>query len=126
MYCMYLTSGTLGASFQQSLHDCMLLLYIVCERYPSARRYRDIFERVKEASTTTPTTQSDYGPRQDIGSLPDAPAFPDPTQTWSDGLSNDLLQMIDDMSGQAVDPFLGLGAQLDPNVRYPLNNTWWM
>lgn len=31
----------------KSLTDCQILLYIITERYPSARKYRDIFERIK-------------------------------------------------------------------------------
>lgn len=111
---------------QSSLTDCMLLLYIVCERYPSARRYRDVFERVKSASTTMPNAHSGYNPRQDTGSLPDAPILHDLNQVWSDDLSHDLLQMIDEISGQAIDPFLGIAAQPDSTTSYPSSHVWWM
>lgn len=118
---MWLTHDNLPGDVQHSLSDCMLLLYIICERYPSARRYRDVFERVKSASTTIPKAHTGFEMRNDAGSLPDAPTFHDPNQVWS----NDLLQMIDEMSGQAIDPFLGMAAPADPAMGYPLNNAWW-
>lgn len=121
VYCMWLTHDNLAGDIQHSLSDCMLLLYIICERYPSARRYRDVFERVKSASTSIPKAPSGYDMQHETGSLPDAPIYHDPNQVWS----NDLLQMIDEMSGQAVDPFLGMAAPPDTNMGYPFTNTWW-
>lgn len=30
-----------------SLTDCSIMLYVMTERFPSARKYRDVFERIK-------------------------------------------------------------------------------
>ncbi|KAK9415284.1 hypothetical protein SUNI508_02132 [Seiridium unicorne] len=47
-YCAWLAPpGYLNV--EGPLTDCQLLLYIVTERYPSARKYRDVFERIKKA-----------------------------------------------------------------------------
>lgn len=122
---MWLTQDNLAADVPTSLNDCMLLLYIVCERYPSARRYRDVFERVKAASARMPQALHGNQSQPDAGLLSDAPAFHDSHQAWPDGLSNELLQMIDEMSGQAIDPFLGMATQPDSMMRYPMTGTWW-
>ncbi len=50
IYCAWLApTGSVGTvlNVDGPLTDCQILLYIITERYPSARKYRDIFERTK-------------------------------------------------------------------------------
>ncbi|KAI0482554.1 fungal-specific transcription factor domain-containing protein [Xylariaceae sp. FL0804] len=49
IYCAWLAPPSLLSTIEGPLTDCQILLYIVTERYPSARKYRDVFERIKTA-----------------------------------------------------------------------------
>ena len=52
IYCAWLApTGSVGTilNVDVPLTDCQILLYIITERYPSARKYRDVFERTKLA-----------------------------------------------------------------------------
>lgn len=48
IYCAWLSPPNFS-DFDISLTDCQLLLYVIAERYPSAKKYRDIFERLRTA-----------------------------------------------------------------------------
>ncbi len=121
---MWLAQNTLPGDVQQSFNDCQLLLYIICERYPSARRYRDVFERVKSAASTIRRPHTDSSSHSGIDYAP-TQLSNDANLGWSADLSSDLQQMIDEMSGPAIDPFLGLAALPDLNQDYPLTGLWW-
>ncbi|KAK5174417.1 uncharacterized protein LTR77_001497 [Saxophila tyrrhenica] len=122
---VFLSAQDQSVDAHLSLNDCMLLLYIICERYPSARRYRDIFERVKSASAAAASQGIGIDSQKDVASIPDAHTVNDATHGWTSEFSNDLMQMIDEMTGQAIDPFLGVSSSLDSNMGYGSPGSWW-
>lgn len=48
IYCAWLAPTGFFSS-DSALSDCQLLLYVIAERYPTAKKYRDIFERLRNA-----------------------------------------------------------------------------
>ncbi|KAH8204367.1 hypothetical protein TruAng_001418 [Truncatella angustata] len=101
-----------------SLTDCQLLLYIVAERYPSARRYRDIFERIKVAILDI-IAQGKHEPRLPVCLDPSAQESVAGFQgQWGHGMAgmgNEYNFMINNMIGAPVTtpPF---ELELDPTA----------
>ena len=89
-----------------ALSDCSIILYVMTERWPESRKYRDLFEAVKKsvleaieegkhiARTAVTSLKSDMQ-----ASLRDLPA-----DTTMESVSDDLEQMISDMTGENI-PF---------------------
>jgi hypothetical protein len=50
------------------LTDCSIMLYVMTERFPSARKYRDVFENIK-TSVTEIIAKSQTQPRKRIASF---------------------------------------------------------
>lgn len=65
IYCAWL-APTSFLNVEKSLTDCQILLYIITERYPSARKYRDIFERIK-TSILELIARGEHQPRNPVG-----------------------------------------------------------
>ncbi|KXJ96076.1 fungal-specific transcription factor domain-domain-containing protein [Microdochium bolleyi] len=99
------------------LTDCQLLLYIVTERYPSARKYRDVFERIKTTILTL-IAQGKHEPRNPV-TLDTHMQTEFPTMAngqWGSGMNADLTFMINTMTGNtaAATPPFDMG--LDPTA----------
>lgn len=48
LYCHWLSPNTISI---MPLTDCSIMLYVMTERWPSARKYRDVFEQIKDSVT---------------------------------------------------------------------------
>ncbi|RYP51832.1 hypothetical protein DL768_002908 [Monosporascus sp. mg162] len=64
IYCAWLAPLN-HINTEESLTHCQLLLYIMTERYPSAKKYRDVFERIKTAVLSL-IAQGNHGPRNPV------------------------------------------------------------
>jgi hypothetical protein len=111
-----------------ALSDCSIILYVMTERWPESRKYRDMFEAVKRsvleaieegkhiARTAVTTLKGDMQ-----ASLRDLPA-----DTTMESVSDDLEQMISDMTGESIPFWTGadvsmndgqdFGDMVDPNM----------
>jgi hypothetical protein len=138
IYCAWLAPPGY-VSVDGPLTDCQLLLYIVTERYPSARKYRDVFERIKKAVLDM-IAQGKHEPRN--------PVHLDPTvqdgvakfqAQWGPGMTgmgNEYNFMINNMIGNPVttppfelglDPtatdLIGGQSQQTPSMEFPMWQT---
>ena len=100
IYCAWLApAGFFGSD--SALSDCQLLLYVIAERYPAAKKYRDIFERLRStvinmihAGKHQPgqPVQLDSSMHQDFANLGDTWPFP-----------SDFAQIFNSISGQNLE-----------------------
>ncbi|KAF3016104.1 hypothetical protein E8E14_002041 [Neopestalotiopsis sp. 37M] len=121
------------------LTDCQLLLYIVTERYPSARKYRDVFERIKK-SITDIIAQGKHEPRHPVHLDPSiqegVAKFQGHWEPDMGGMGNEYNFMINNMIGNPVttppfelelDPtatgLVGQSHQQAQTLGYPMWNT---
>ncbi|KAI1390332.1 fungal-specific transcription factor domain-containing protein [Hypoxylon trugodes] len=81
------------------LTDCQILLYIVTERYPSARKYRDVFERIKSAIMDI-IAQGKHEPRNPVQIDPNVQkGFASFEGQWAPGMGADFSYMLNTMTG---------------------------
>jgi len=105
IYCAWLAPANF-ISIDASLTDCQILLYIITERYPSARKYRDIFERIKTAILGL-IARGEHEPRNPVDHLMDDADLRARVATlggaWGmSGMGADFSQMISQMTGQPM------------------------
>jgi hypothetical protein len=110
IYCMWHDTFT-SSAFKNfgALSDCSVVLYVMAERWPVGKKYRDLFEAVKkcvlegladgnrsgaEAGGRQSTLAIDDGMKSSLGNLQ--------MDTAMDHVSGDLEQMISDMAGQPI------------------------
>jgi hypothetical protein len=104
IYCAWLApAGYLDVN--GPLTDCQILLYIITERYPSARKYRDIFERIKTAMLDL-MASGGHRPRDPVAGL-DASDMRARVATldgtWGlGGIGADFTTMISQITGQPM------------------------
>lgn len=89
-----------------ALTDCSIILYVMTERWPPSRKYRDLFEVVK-TSVLDAIAEGKHMPRTAVKSLKD-----DMQTSFQNGglhvdfatesLSDDLEQMISDITGEQI------------------------
>ncbi|KAI2619534.1 fungal-specific transcription factor domain-containing protein [Hypomontagnella submonticulosa] len=106
IYCAWLAPSNF-LSVDGPLTDCQILLYIVTERYPSARKYRDVFERIK-SSIMGIIAQGKHEPRNPVQIDPNVQkGFANFEGQWSPGMGADFSYMVTTMTGNAaaVPPF---------------------
>ncbi|KPI42053.1 putative transcriptional regulatory protein [Cyphellophora attinorum] len=117
VYCAWLSPGFVEV--ESSFADCQLLLYVITERYPSAKKYRDIFERLRNAIRDLLQT-GNHQPGAPVPSLALDPAmlqhdFADllgqesTMGGWAahSGIGTDFTHMINTMTGASGNVFEG-------------------
>ncbi|KAI2614671.1 fungal-specific transcription factor domain-containing protein [Hypoxylon fragiforme] len=103
IYCAWLTPQN-SISIDGPLTDCQILLYIVAERYPSARKYRDVFERVKSAILNI-IAQGKHQPRNPVHIDPNVQeGLASIDGQWASRVGADFSYMVNTMSGNATAP----------------------
>ncbi|KAK6948127.1 hypothetical protein Daesc_009891 [Daldinia eschscholtzii] len=114
IYCAWLAPSTF-TSLEGPLTDCQILLYIVTERYPSARKYRDMFERIKSAIMGI-IAQGKHEPRNPVHIDPNVQkGFANFDGQWAPGMSADFSYMVNTMTGNtAAEPSFDLN--MDPGT----------
>lgn len=85
-------------STANDINACSIVLYVITERWPGARRYRDIFEAIKQSVQDT-IEEGDYCPRRPIKRLK-----PNLHETLrhiqpSEGGRDDFSALVAEMSG---------------------------
>ncbi|ORY66068.1 fungal-specific transcription factor domain-containing protein [Pseudomassariella vexata] len=101
IYCAWLAPPHY-LSVENSLTDCQLLLYIVTERYPSARKYRDVFERIKRTILDL-IAQGKHEPRNPVSLEPPVQeSFANLSGHWGQGMGADFSYMLGQMTGNVA------------------------
>lgn len=107
VYCMW-QDCTNNNTFKSvgALTDCSIILYVMTERWPASKKYRDLFEVVK-TSVLDAIAEGRHMPRTAVSSLKD-----DMQTSLHNGglhvnfttetLSDDLEQMISDITGEQI------------------------
>ncbi|KAK7970642.1 hypothetical protein PG988_009715 [Apiospora saccharicola] len=104
IYCAWLAPASF-LTVDAPLTDCQLLLYIVTERYPSARKYRDVFERIKKTIMGL-VAQGKHEPRNPVEIEPPVhEGFKQFANQWGQGgMGADFSYMINTMTGNITTP----------------------
>ncbi|KAI1758781.1 fungal-specific transcription factor domain-containing protein [Hypoxylon sp. FL1150] len=98
IYCAWLAPPNFP-NVESPLTDCQILLYIVTERYPSARKYRDLFERIKSAVMGI-IAQGKHKPRHPVPIDPNIQkGFANLEGQWAPGMGADFFYMVNTMTG---------------------------
>lgn len=123
VYCVWLSSLSLLSDFESTITDCQLLLYIIAERYPSSRKYRDLFERIKNSLTQDNGT----GPHVQYAQTQLAAGTPEYYQGLSDSwlypVTDDFTRMLYDMTAQM--PVQDGGPALNDGIPAMNFEAWW-
>ncbi|EXJ82048.1 hypothetical protein A1O1_08117 [Capronia coronata CBS 617.96] len=133
VYCMWHDSSS-SMSFRNlsALTDCSIILYVMAERWPPSRKYRDLFEAVKK-SVIQAIEEGKHIPRTAVTSMKGDMQKPLQSlhdDTPMDSVTDDLQQMISDMTGETIsfwdDTNIGMddasavpAAQLDDRLKIP-------
>jgi hypothetical protein len=89
-----------------ALTDCSIILYVMAERWPAGRKYRDLFESVKK-SVLDVISEEKHVPRMAVVNMKDDMQTTlhglqaNPT-TEMEMVDEDLDQMISDMTGEQL------------------------
>ncbi|KAI1802406.1 fungal-specific transcription factor domain-containing protein [Daldinia bambusicola] len=125
IYCAWL-APLIFISVDGPLTDCQILLYIVTERYPSARKYRDVFERIKSAIMGI-IAQGKHEPRNPVQLDPNVQkGFANFEGQWAPGVGADFSYMVNAMTGNtaaaaaATEPAFNFS--MDPSVNALVEN----
>lgn len=94
------TTTTVSFKDIGALSDCSIVLYVMTERWPKSRRYRDLFEAVKK-SVLEAIEEGKHFSQTAVTSI-QASIRDLHTDTIMESVSEDLEQMIRDMTGEIM------------------------
>lgn len=105
VYCMWHdTSNSNEFKSFGALSDCSIILYVMTERWPASRKYRDIFEAVKK-SVLDAISEGKHIPRTALTTMKDDMQNSIPrlqVNPATETIPDDLEQMISDMTGEQI------------------------
>ncbi|KAH6669955.1 fungal-specific transcription factor domain-containing protein [Halenospora varia] len=105
VYCMWHDdSNRNGFKNFGTLTDCSIILYVMAERWPAGRKYRDLFESVKKSVLDT-IAEEKHIPRTAVTSMKDdmqTTLASLQVSTTAESIHDDLEQMISDMTGEPI------------------------
>lgn len=102
IYCTWLSPKSLyGIKISNDMNACSIVLYIITERWPAAKRYRDVFENIKQLVLDS-IEQNDYADRKAITNLKSN--LQTTMGNWQDAPEGppDFEAMIADMAGESL------------------------
>ena len=122
IYCMWQdTTTTIGFRNVGALSDCSIILYVMTERWPESRKYRDLFEAVKK-SVLEAIEEGKHIARTAVTSLKgdmQATLRDLPADTTMESVSEDLEQMISDMTGENIPFWSGSDVRMNDGQDFP-------
>lgn len=103
MYCMWHDSSNSNA-FKSigALTDCSIILYVMTEKWPAGKKYRDLFESVK-SSVLDAISEGKHLPRTAVATMNSGTKtilYSLQESPTADNMYDDLNTMICDMTGQ--------------------------
>ncbi|KAK5120928.1 hypothetical protein LTR85_005712 [Meristemomyces frigidus] len=71
VYCAWLSPKEIfNSTVSNDINACCIVLYVITERWPAARKYRDAFEAVKQTVIDPMSESQNHEPRRTIVTLP--------------------------------------------------------
>jgi hypothetical protein len=105
VYCTWIAPQELfSITNSNSMNACSIVLYIITERWPGAKKYRDMYETVKQ-SVLESIDESKYEPRRAIKRL--NPGIFNSMNRNEEG-REEVTRMVADMAGESVNPVDGV------------------
>jgi hypothetical protein len=106
VYCMWHDHSHNGFKNFGALTDCSIILYVMAERWPAGRKYRDLFESVKK-SVLDVISEEKHVPRMAVVNMKDEMqtslhGLQTNPSTEMETVHDDLDQMISDMTGEQL------------------------
>lgn len=98
------SANTNGFHSIGALTDCSIILYVMAEKWPGGKKYRDLFESVKK-SVLDAIAEGKHIPRTAVSSMRgDMQTTLQSLQvnTTTESIPVDLEQMISDMTGESI------------------------
>lgn len=121
VYCMWHDSSNAnGFKGFGALSDCSIILYVMTEKWPAGKRYRDLFESVKKAVLDA-ISEEKHIPRTAVTSMKEqmhTSLKSLQVNTATECVRDDLEQMISDMTGGSV----GMWDDGDLEMSMEMNN----
>ena len=106
MYCTWISPEEIFSSATSNdINACSIVLFVITERWPGAKKYRDVFEAVKQCVVDPLANGKNKEPRQAVEFLKTII----PSSLTSVELGEDrqeFSRIVTDMSGQIVDPVM--------------------
>ena len=99
VYCTWISpQEVFSIKVSNNMNACSIVLYIITERWPGAKKYRDTYEAVK-SSLLESIEENQYEPRRAIKRL-----YPDlfPSMTSNEEGSSEVTQIVADMAGEQM------------------------
>ncbi|PMD60531.1 uncharacterized protein K444DRAFT_528507 [Hyaloscypha bicolor E] len=99
VYCTWISpQEVFSIKTSNNMNACSIVLYIITERWPGAKKYRDTYEAVKQ-SLLESVEENKYEPRRAIKRL-----YPDllPSMTSNEEGSSEVTQIVADMAGEQM------------------------
>lgn len=98
--------STDGSGFRSvgALTDCSIILYVMTEKWPAGRKYRDLFESIKK-SVLDAIAEGKHNPRTAVTSMKNDmqnTLHGIQVNTTTESIREDLEQMISDMTGEPI------------------------
>jgi hypothetical protein len=98
-YCTWISpQEVFSIKTSNNMNACSIVLYIIAERWPGAKKYRDTYEAVKQSMLES-IEENRYEPRRAIKRL-----YPDllPSMTSNEEGSTEVTQIVADMAGERM------------------------
>ncbi|RDW60223.1 hypothetical protein BP5796_11829 [Coleophoma crateriformis] len=109
IYCAWLSSEQSAFPLTGPLTDCSIMLYVMAERWPLARKYRDVFEHIKSLVLDI-ITQGKHKLHQPVGNM--STGIQETLAGINEGMTRsgkaDLEQMVGHMTGEKAMPGSGI------------------
>jgi hypothetical protein len=99
VYCTWISPQEIFCiKTSNDMNACSIVLYIITERWPGAKKYRDTYEAIKQ-SLLESVEENKYEPRRVIKRL-----YPDllPTMASNEEGSTEVARMVADMAGEPM------------------------
>jgi hypothetical protein len=103
IYCTWISPEEIfNSATSNDINACSIVLFVITERWPAAKKYRDAFEAVKQNVIDPLANGKSHGPRQAIlllkSVIPSGLPSADMGEDWQE-----FSRIVTDMSGQNVD-----------------------
>lgn len=106
IYCTWISPEEIfNSATSNDINACSIVLFVITERWPAAKKYRDIFEAIKQNVIDPLAEGRNQVPRQKISHLKSIIPSDLPSVEYED--RQEFTHIMTDMSGHSVVPLKG-------------------
>lgn len=106
IYCTWISPEEIfNSATSNDINACSIVLFVITERWPAAKKYRDIFEAIKQNVIDPLADGRNQVPRQKISHLKSIIPSDIPSVEYED--RQEFTHIMTDMSGHSVIPIMG-------------------